>query len=276
MPNTPPHQILQRAVRFSINPDGSTRGENSYAGKPSLNGFGRYYEIQLDIKGQPDPITGYLIGIQEIDSIVRQRLAPMIASRIDSAPRTDPASLLPELWEAAANSIKHDLHALHWHLSPYHCIEMTSTTQTSKAVRVRQRFDFAAAHRLHAPAMSEQENADYFGKCNNINGHGHNYQLEPCVHIPIELLETKNYQLEIQQAVNSTLLEHLDHKFLNIDCPWFDQSKGGVIPSVENIARVCFQQLAPAIALIAPGIKLDSMTAWETEKTSSIYPAESL
>ncbi len=276
MTNTPRHQILQRTVRFSINPDGSTLGENSYASKPNISGFGRYYEIKLAIKGQPDPKTGYLISIQEVDSIVRDLFIPIIANQLDTNPCAHPALLLPSLWAVAADQINHQLHAIHWHITPYLSIEMTSTTQPSNAVLVRQRFDFAAAHRLHAPAMSDAQNAEFFGKCNNLHGHGHNYQLEPSIRIPIELLESKDYQLEIQQAVNSTLLDNLDHKFLNIDCRWFDQSKGGAIPSVENIARICYEQLAPAIAQIAQGIELVSMSAWETEKTASIYPADAL
>lgn len=273
MPNTPHHQILQRTVRFSINPDGSALGENSYAGKPSLSGYGRYYEIQIAVKGQPDPQTGYLIGIQHIDSIVREHLIPMITKQVANNPSSNPALLLIEFWPIITDLIKHQLHAICWQLTPYDCIEMNTSTQSTNAVLVRQRFDFAAAHRLHAPGMSDSENAEYFGKCNNLNGHGHNYQLEPCIHIPIELLESRDYQLEIQRAVNSVLLDKLDHKFLNIDCPWFNQDIGGVIPSVENIARVCYEQLAPTIATIAQGVQLVSMCAWETEKTSSIYPA---
>ena len=241
-----------------------------------MAGFGRYYEIQLAVKGQPDPKTGYLISIHEIDSIIRDRFLPIIAKQVTANPRAHPANLIPKLWNIAANQINHQLCAIRWHLTPYMSLEMTSTTQPSNAVLVRQHFDFAAAHRLHAPTMSDEQNAEFFGKCNNLHGHGHNYQLEPCIRISIELLKSKDYQLEIQQAVNSVLLDHLDHKFLNIDCPWFDQSQGGVIPSVENIARICYEQLAPAIAQIAPGIQLVSMTAWETEKTSSIYPADAL
>lgn len=274
MPNTQRQQILQRTVRFSINPDGSILGTNSYAGKPSLTGYGRFYEIQLAVKGQPDPQTGYLISIQNIDSIVRDQLLPIIANQVATDPAADPCHLLPIFWPIVENLIEHQLHAIRWQLTPYHWIEMTAQTQSPNAVLFRQRFDFAAAHRLHAPDMSEIENADFFGKCNNLHGHGHNYQLEPCIRIPVKLLGTKDYQLEIQQAVNSILLDQLDHKFLNIDCPWFDQTNGGVIPSVENIARISFEQLAPTIAQIAPGISLESMTAWETEKTSSIYPAD--
>ena len=273
MTNAHHHQILQRTVRFSINPNASTLGGNSYAGKPNFSGFGRFFEIQIGVKGQPDPKTGYLISIQEIDSIVRDHLAPRINDQITNEPTAHPGILLPELWELAAKKIEHELHTIRWQLTPYYWIDMTSTTQPSNSILVRQRFDFAAAHRLHAPSMSDTQNAEFFGKCNNLHGHGHNYQIEPCIQIPIELLKTRDYQLEIQQAVHSTILEHLDHKFLNMDCPWFDQSADGVIPSIENIARVCYEQLAPEISQIADGIELVSMSAWETEKTSSIYPA---
>lgn len=270
-------QILQRTVRFCINPDHSTLGENTFAGKPSMTGLGRYDEITLAIQGQPDPHTGYLIGIQEIDAIVRDHLIPIIARQTETDPRVHPATLLSTFWKIASDQINHTLCAIRWQLTPYHTIEMTDITHPTNptsAVLIRQRFEFAAAHRLHTPTMSDAENKAYFGKCNNPSGHGHNYQLEPAVRIPVALLESRDYQLDIERAVNSTLLDHLDHKFLNIDCPWFDQTQGGVIPSIENIARVCYQQLAPEIAQIAPGIELVSMTAWETQKTSSIYPAD--
>lgn len=279
MTNAPHQQILQRTVRFSINPADKSLGENSFASKPTISGFGRYYEITLAIKGQPDPQTGYIISIHDLDTIVRDQLLPIIADQVASDARAHPGTLMPKLWNTVADSINHTLFAIRWHLSPYHTLEMTQTTDPTNptnptsAVLIRERFEFAAAHRLHTPTMSDAQNKAYFGKCNNPSGHGHNYQLEPAVRIPIALLESRDYQLDIQQAVNSTLLDHLDHKFLNIDCPWFDQTQGGVIPSIENIARVCYEQLAPAIANIAPGIELVSMTAWETQKTSSIYPA---
>tara|TARA_R110002072_G_scaffold42064_20_gene118665 strand:- start:91707 stop:92540 length:834 start_codon:yes stop_codon:yes gene_type:complete len=276
MSNPHPPQVIRRIVRFCINPDGSTLGDNSYAGKPSMAGLGRYYELTLSVRGHPDPQTGYLIGIQEIDALVRTHLVPVIADQIRDDATIDPGRVLDRLWAIAEPKIKHELFAIRWQLTPYHSVEMTNAMQQSSdhagSVLVRQRFDFAAAHRLHAPHLSDAENAQFFGKCNNLNGHGHNYQLEPCVRVPIALLDRSHYQIEIQQMVNSVLLDTLDHKFLNQDCPWFDQSKGGVIPSVENIAKVCYEQLAPSIAQIAQGIELVSMSAWETEKTSSTYP----
>lgn len=249
------------------------QGHNSYAGKPASIGLARYYEITLGMGGIPDPETGYLIGIQEIDEIVRSHIVPIIARCCDESPETEPGALLEQLWDTARTRSRHQLTLFRWAISPYYEVEMTHASAEQHAVVFRQRFDFAAAHRLHSPTMSDAENAAFFGKCNNPSGHGHNYQLEPTVRIPAKELGRFNAQLAIQQAVNTTLIEVLDHKFLNTDCDWFNQDQGGVIPSVENITRVCFEQLAPAIRSIGHGAELVSMQAWETEKTSAIYPA---
>ena len=42
-------------------------------------------------------------------------------------------------------------------------------------VFIRRKYSFAASHRLHCHALSDKENQDIYGKCNNPNGHGHNY-----------------------------------------------------------------------------------------------------
>ncbi len=264
---------LRRVVRFSINDGGSMQGQNSYAGKPASIGLARYYEITLGVCGIPDADTGYLIGIHEIDAVVREHLLPIIAQQCNADPTTEPGTIMPTLWDAAQSQTPRTLTRLCWSLSPYYCVEMTQADTRAQTVLIRQRFDFAAAHRLHCPTMSDQENADFFGKCNNPNGHGHNYQLEPCIRIPTDALTQLNAQLALQHAVNETLISALDHKFLNTDCDWFNQDKGGVIPSVENIARVCFEQLAPRIKSLGHGVELVRMQAWETEKTSAIYPA---
>ncbi len=263
---------LQRTARFSINPDGSTHGQNNFAGTPAASGLARYYEITLGVEGTPDPDTGYLIGIHELDRVVRDHLVEHIAHICQTAPETEPAALLPRLWEIASANTPHRLVLISWQLSPYYGVEMTDQSQSSARVLIRQSFEFAAAHRLHTPALTEEENREFFGKCNNPSGHGHNYRIEPTVSIPTDQLESINAQLVLQECVNRTLIDQLDHKFLNSDCPWFDQSEGGVIPSVEHIARVGFEQLAPAVESLGHGMRLEQLQAWETEKTSAIYP----
>ncbi|CAG8836132.1 41155_t:CDS:2 [Gigaspora margarita] len=43
---------------------------------------------------------------------------------------------------------------------------------------LRRKETFSAAHRLHSPHLTEEENKELYGKCNNPNGHGHNYTVE--------------------------------------------------------------------------------------------------
>ena len=264
---------LQRTVRFSINADGSTQGANNFVSTPAPRGLARFYEITLGVMGQPNPDTGYLIGIQEVDALVRDRLVPIIAAQCEQDSTRSPASMLPDLWQAASDASSHPLVLLSWWLTPYYGVEMTDTSAQAERVLFRQSFSFAAAHRLHTTALSDEENARFFGKCNNLSGHGHNYRIEPTIALPLPLLETIDAQLEIQETVNTTLIDHLDHKFLNTDCDWFNQDRGGVIPSIEHIARVCFEQLAPEISRIGQGAELVRIQAWETEKTSAIFPA---
>jgi 6-pyruvoyltetrahydropterin/6-carboxytetrahydropterin synthase len=66
---------------------------------------------------------------------------------------------------------------------------------TMPTVTVTRRLRFNAAHRLHNPALSDQENADLFGKCNNPNWHGHNYVLEVAVEGPID--ERTGYVIDL-------------------------------------------------------------------------------
>ncbi len=203
--------ILKRTVRFWVNPDGSTSGNNSYSGKPSLSGFGHHFELDLSVIGTPDPQTGYLIGIQHIDALVRNHLIKIIAHQIKESPTTHPAELFPKLWDRAQQETQHPIHSINWRFSTNLSFEMSSKEHTMNHVVYKERFEFAAAHRLHTDSMSDQENATFFGKCNNLNGHGHNYTIEPRIRIPIDLIRTKSYQLEIQNLVESVLLDQLDH-----------------------------------------------------------------
>jgi 6-pyruvoyltetrahydropterin/6-carboxytetrahydropterin synthase len=73
--------------------------------------------------------------------------------------------------------------------------------------------------------------------------------------------------------VDETIIQRFDHKYLNVDTQEFRAEAGGLNPSVENIAKVCFDLLAPAIRRAAPGVELRSITVWETDRTSCTYPA---
>lgn len=132
-------------------------------------------------------------------------------------------------------------------------------------VRLSQKFEFAATHRLHNPALDEQANRAIFGKCNNPHGHGHNYEVQVTVAgtpddngviVPVP---------ELERLVDQIVIERFDHRNLNVELAEF----ADLIPSVENIARVIYRLLKPKLTW--PHAKLVSVTVWETPKTWCEY-----
>ncbi len=100
-------------------------------------------------------------------------------------------------------------------------------------VYVTRKAHFCASHRLFNPAWSDEKNARVFGKCNNPNGHGHNYDLEVTVvgNPPADtgmVIDLK----ELAAIVEREVVELVDHKHLNLDVDFMQ----GVIPTAENIA----------------------------------------
>lgn len=268
---------LGRTIRFAINPAPEPdqpllRGANGYAGVPAMRGLGRHYELDVVCRGPVDPATGYFKNIKDIDSAARTAAVPIIARACAERPEVEPMAVLAECLDPLNRALGGSLRGVRWRLSPYYAVEMT-TAEPSVAL-LRQRFEFAASHRLHTPTLSDAENRRVFGKCNNPAGHGHNYVVEPCVAVR---LGGPAFTLVDLEAITARLvIDRFDHKHLNAELPEFgcgsDVGGGGVglNPSVENIAKVCHDLLAPEIA--RAGAELRCVTVWETEKTSAVYP----
>lgn len=265
---------LARTVRFCVNDADATGDRNGYAGVPAMRGLGRYYELVVRAAGPIDPVTGYFINIKEIDRAVRATAIGAITAACRRSPNSDPASVLAHAAPALDRELRGALIGITWRLSPYYGVEVLKA-DTSTAL-LRQRFEFAAAHRLHADALSAEQNRVVFGRCNNPSGHGHNYVVEPCVAVPLGGAgdPAPAFGLpEIERAVMETVVDRFDHTHLNLDTGEF-ASSSGLNPSVENIARVCFDLLAPAIHAASGGrASLRHITVWETEKTCCTYPA---
>ncbi len=111
-------------------------------------------------------------------------------------------------------------------------------------VAVYRHEHFNAAHRIHNPSLSDVENAALYGKCNNPNGHGHNYELTVRVCGPVDPVVGYVMDLGVlSTTIKQHVLDRLDHKFLNIDVPEFNT----VNPTAENIAMVIHGLLRPHI-----------------------------
>src|SRR5438046_10631357 len=88
---------------------------------------------------------------------------------------------------------------------------------TVPTVTVTRRLRFNAAHRVHNPALSDEENRALFGKCNNPNWHGHNYTLEISVRGPVD--DRTGYVIDLGQVkriVQREVIDKVDHRTLNL------------------------------------------------------------
>lgn len=125
-------------------------------------------------------------------------------------------------------------------------------------IRLTRRYRFSASHRLHSAGLSESENRELYGKCNNPHGHGHDYILEVSVGGAIDEAHGRVVNVEaLDRLVGEQVLQAFDHKNLNSEIPEF----AGVAPTTENLAgeirrrlgenwKAAFRGATPALARI--------------------------
>ncbi len=111
-------------------------------------------------------------------------------------------------------------------------------------VYVTRRAQFSAAHRLHNPKFSEDENKRIYDKCNNPSGHGHNYDVEVTVSGEPDPETGMVIDLKVlKRLLQEYVIDELDHKHLNYDVEFMRD----VIPTAENIAMKIWERLEPHI-----------------------------
>jgi len=258
---------LTRTVRFCLRGDGSldadAPGDNTYAAWPAMRGLGRYYELHVTCAGAVDQPTGYMVNIKVIDQAVRRHVLPVIAEAARRGADPPMGALMRGLIESLADRLPRAVARLTFQLTPTHSFSIEGNDMAH--VTLAQQYDFSAAHRLHVPALSESENRDVFGKCNNPSGHGHNYKVEVAVRAPVGEDGTVIQVHQLDAVVDRTIIERFDHKHLNIDAAEF----ADLNPSVENIARTIYDLLTEPIKQL--GAAVQHVRVWETEKTVCTY-----
>ncbi len=124
--------------------------------------------------------------------------------------------------------------------------------------------NFSASHRLFNPNLSDEENEKLFDKCNNKNGHGHNYKLE--ITICGEVNPVSGYVIDLKllkNIIEEEIIEKVDHTNLNLDVDFLK----GTIPSVENLAIAFWKILENKL----PSGKLYKIKLFETENSYVEY-----
>lgn len=265
---------LTREVRFSVDRDWAGRIafdqpiDNSWAGWPSAVGLVPYLRLRASVAGEPDPVTGYLCNIALIDDLLRRHAIPYAAAQLRRRGwRMSAEQLLAALWRrlrdrkpGGARLVRLELLA-----TPY--LKYAIDREKPEMVQLTQQFEFSAAHRLHCARLSDDENRRTFGKCNNPNGHGHNYVLEVTVAAEPDAKTGAVLPLPLfEQIVKERVIDALDHKHLNEDTAEF----AVLNPSVENIARVIWGMLEDQVT----PARLANVRVFETPKTWAEYSGD--
>lgn len=259
---------LSRTVRFCLSGDRSdlqTPRDNTFSAWPAMRGLGRYYQLAVTCKGEADPDTGYFINIKQIDEVVRAHALPLILHRLSDerlAADTPMGRLMHDLLAAISPPLNHTADRITLVLTPF--LQITAEAHDMDHVLIRQQYEFSAAHRLHVPSLSDEQNRAVFGKCNNPAGHGHNYRVEVAVRCTIDADGTTIQPAELDAVVDTQVIEKLDHKHLNQDVPQF----ADLNPSVEHIVKVVWSML---VGRLPGSATLDEVRVWETGKTVCAY-----
>jgi 6-pyruvoyltetrahydropterin/6-carboxytetrahydropterin synthase len=134
-------------------------------------------------------------------------------------------------------------------------------------MQVTSRYRFAAAHRLHTPALTDPENRALYGKCNNPYGHGHDYVLEVTVAGPVGADGVVINREAFEALVRAEIVAKFDQRNLNVDLPEFKSS----VATTENLAEVVRARLQAAWTLPA---RLVRVRISETDRNTFVWEQE--
>ena len=260
---------LTRHVRFSINPflSQDNEGSNSFVSKPAGEGLSIFFELSVELAGEVEPATGFVVNVANIDKDVREHVVPIFAERIKQNFHQakhirfyEIAELLGAAWDRLADKFgTARLSKLTLKLNPFRKIDVD--LKDLDMVYFCEKFEFAATHKLWNSDFSEEQNFEVFGKCANPTGHGHNYIVEVTIKMPAR---ENDFRIgDFERIVDDELIKLIDHRNLNADIDQFSKTN----PTVENIATFAWNKLAGKFHEAT----LHCVTVWETDKTYCSY-----
>jgi 6-pyruvoyltetrahydropterin/6-carboxytetrahydropterin synthase len=213
---------------------------------------GHNYALEVTVSGQVDLVTGMVVNIKDIDDVLQRT----IVEKFDGRSINDEIDHFQSHASSTENIMLYIAEVLSGGVLPSE-VELVSlkleetpllygqlTISPKRKMTLTRVYEFAASHRLHSPALSDQTNLDLFGKCNNAAGHGHNYLLEVTVEGEPDTQTGMMVDLgTLDQKVNELVVDRYDHKNFNVDIPEFD----GRPTTSEVVAQEIFDRLAQAL-----------------------------
>ncbi len=295
---------LARQIRFAINPFSNSmqQGANSYCAKPTADGLALFFALWVELTGDTNKDTGFVVNVADIDRIVRDKAVGIFdefiknkfrqkeqtcTERSRSVSFEQIGQLLGKVWQTiekdfqpalrlgstpsmplrtgsltTGRSVQAKIDSLAVELMPARKLGIKENG--GNMLYISEKFEFAASHTLWNEKFSDEENEKVFGKCANRRGHGHNYIVEVTIKKSTggEPLKAGDFE----KIVNEQFIQIVDHKNLNVDVEHFKK----VNPTVENIAEFAFKSLAGKLK----PLELDCVTVWENDRTFCSYRAE--
>ncbi len=132
-------------------------------------------------------------------------------------------------------------------------------------IELTRRYRFSASHRLHSPALSDAENDELYGKCNNPFGHGHNYEIEVTVRGEVDDSTGRVVDLaSLDELIRGRVTGPFEHRNLNVEVPEFQS----LTPTTENLGMVIDKRLRSVWSEAFPAgtPKLKRIRIYETER----------
>ncbi|XP_044260881.1 6-pyruvoyl tetrahydrobiopterin synthase [Tribolium madens] len=142
-----------------------------------------------------------------------------------------------------------------------------SDSRPPRAYQTRK-ITFSASHRLHSPYLNNAENAQVYGKCNHINGHGHNYIVKVTLFGEIDPKTGMIMNMtELKQFMEEAVMKQLDHKNLDKDVEFF-QTRAS---TTENVTLFIWERMK---AVMSRPELLHEVVVYETENNIVKYKGE--
>jgi len=239
------------------------------------SGHGHNYEVEVTVGGEIDLSTGMVVNIVDIDRVLKRHIIGALDGKflnVDVAYFYDHPPTLENISKYCWDRIEPVL-PRRASLSRIRVWEMTTLwsdryrSEQGMQVSITRSYDFSASHRLHSRNLTDQENLALFGKCNNPNGHGHNYGVEVTLTGEPDERSGMLFGIEdIDLAVQEEVLQRFDHKYLNLDVADFQE----VNPTSEMLTVVIWNRLAKRLPT-AGKVRLSSVVVRETARNSFEY-----
>ncbi len=222
---------------------------------------GHNYVLDVTVEGQVDETTGMVVNIKRIDDVLKERIVRQFDQRSinDEIPTFSTRApslenLMLFIRDELSGSLPNECQFIGLRLE-----EMpTFFGELDSKMTLTRTYEFAASHRLHAPALNDDENLLLFGKCNNAAGHGHNYILEVTLEGQIDPRTGMMVDLgALDGVVHAEVVDRYDHKNLNEDIPEFQ----GRPTTTEIVTQEIFKRLKGSVPATLSRVRL-----WETAR----------